>query len=77
MELAAFPDWTVIEPLAPIEDVPVSKTIDPLTPAIPAFAVSTLIEPLDDSNDWPPRIISDPPVDPVEKPADIATPPPW
>jgi len=45
----AFPLPIVIMPLVPELDVPVLKTIAPLTPDFPEFEVKTKTEPLEDA----------------------------
>jgi hypothetical protein len=57
-------------PLLPELAVPVLNTSIPLTPETPAFAVDTNIDPLDDMDPYPLRIIILPPVVEDDSPAD-------
>ena len=54
----------VIWPESPLDVVPVSNSIQPETPAAPAFGVLRVIEPEEDLAEKPDRREISPPVDP-------------
>ena len=65
-----FPVVMTNAPLLPDEEVPVLKNISPDIPRVPALEVLTIRLPLDDVEDNPVRIETEPPESPLDKPLD-------
>jgi hypothetical protein len=65
-----------IAPLLPFEEVPVLRTITPLTPLEPALAVAINNDPLVETELKPLINTTRPPLDEEEVPADITNSPP-